>query len=97
MQALLTYVQLASLLGLLDIKWLSLLGGLFKAFAWITHVNPQVCHPVQSISLDLLRKSKLQTCACAFVTGCHGFDQCVIYFAPSIPALSARCNNNSKS
>ncbi len=42
MQVLLTYVQLASLLGLLDIEWPSVMGGLFKAAAWISQVSPQV-------------------------------------------------------
>lgn len=40
-EALLVHVQLTSLLGLLDIRWPSILGGLSKAFAWITHINPQ--------------------------------------------------------
>jgi len=42
LQALMTYVQFASLLGLLDIQWPSVLGGLFKAASWIMQVSPQV-------------------------------------------------------
>ena len=42
LQALLAYVQLAALLTILDIKWPSALGGLFKFFSWIMNTSPQV-------------------------------------------------------
>ena len=45
-QALLTYVQLASLLSLLNIEWPSVLGGVFKAAAWMVHAAPQVSYNV---------------------------------------------------
>lgn len=41
-QALLTYAQLMSILGMLDVKWPSILQGLFKAVSWITHIAPKV-------------------------------------------------------
>ena len=41
-QALLTHVQLASLLALMNIEWPKVLGGVFKAAAWMVHAAPQV-------------------------------------------------------
>ena len=31
-----------SILGMLDVKWPSILQGLFKAVSWITHIAPKV-------------------------------------------------------
>lgn len=42
-QALLTYAQLMSILSMLEVKWPSVLQGLFKAVSWITHIAPKVC------------------------------------------------------
>ena len=42
-QALLTYAQLMSILSMLEVKWPSVLQGLFKAMSWITHIAPKVC------------------------------------------------------
>lgn len=41
-QAVLTYAQLMSILGMLEVKWPSILQGLFKAMSWITHIAPKV-------------------------------------------------------
>ena len=42
MQGLLTYTQLASILGMLNVEWPSILQGLFKGFSWLTHIAPKV-------------------------------------------------------
>jgi len=42
LQGLLTYAQLASILGMLNVQWPSILQGLFKGFSWITHIAPKV-------------------------------------------------------
>lgn len=41
-QALLIYAQLMSILGMLEVKWPSILQGLFKAMSWLTHIAPKV-------------------------------------------------------
>ena len=41
-QAVLMYAQLMSILGMLEVKWPSILQGLFKAMSWITHIAPRV-------------------------------------------------------
>lgn len=41
-QVVVIYIQLASLLGLLNIPWPSVMSGLFKAASWIMQVSPQV-------------------------------------------------------
>ena len=41
-QVVVIYIQLASLLGLLNIPWPSVMSGLFKAASWIMQMSPQV-------------------------------------------------------
>ena len=53
LQALLAYVQLAALLKILDIKWPSALGRLFKFYSWIMNTSPQV----QEVAQDLSRNN----------------------------------------
>lgn len=41
-QGLLTYTQLAAILGMLNVQWPSILQGLLKGFSWLTHLAPKV-------------------------------------------------------
>lgn len=58
MQALLTHVQLASLLSLMNIEWPKVLGGVFKAAAWVVHAAPQV----SNVMLLSMHECVLQVC-----------------------------------
>ena len=55
LQGLLTYTQLASILGMLNVQWPTVLQGLFKGFSWITHIAPKVptpcCFPAAALLL----------------------------------------------
>ncbi|KAL0038200.1 hypothetical protein WJX79_007783 [Trebouxia sp. C0005] len=61
-EGLLTYTQLASILGMLNVQWPSVLQGLFKGFSWITHIAPKVValdcllqhHSTSSLPLSVL-------------------------------------------
>ncbi|KAL0044505.1 hypothetical protein WJX82_010100 [Trebouxia sp. C0006] len=48
LQGLLTYTQLASILGMLNVQWPTVLQGLFEGFSWVTHIAPKV------VALDCL-------------------------------------------
>ncbi|KAL3153693.1 hypothetical protein ABBQ32_013292 [Trebouxia sp. C0010 RCD-2024] len=54
-EGLLTYLQLASILSLLDVQWPSILQNLFKGFSWLVHIAPKV---------TLLYPSMLFLCRC---------------------------------
>lgn len=61
LQMLLVYVQLESLLGLLDIQWPSVMGGLFKAASTQPrHTNLSCAHPVSAVHPICCPSSPLQ-------------------------------------
>ena len=52
LQGLLTYTQLASILGMLNVQWPTVLQGLFEGFSWVTHIAPKVPHPLAAFLLQ---------------------------------------------
>ena len=89
LQALLAYVQLAALLRILDIKWPSALGGLFKFFSWLMNTAPQVQ------SYQTVQKGRSTYCELALtylvMLACLAKAGMSAYYKASFAYLAAGC------